>query len=75
MKLKVLSPYRSQHTEYLAGSVIEIDPVAGEFLMRDAPGCFEVFDKNPIQPEVETQEIETPPADKMIRRGGRSKQK
>ena len=72
MKLTVISNYRNQHTEYLIGSVIDIDDTAGEFLMRDAPGCFEV-----VKPEVEEpveKEIGSPPVDKMIRRG-RSKQK
>ncbi len=40
-KLKVLSEYRSREIHYLKGTVIEVDEVWAEFLMRDAPGCFE----------------------------------
>lgn len=75
MKLKVISNYRSQHTEYLTGSVIDVDPVAGEFLMRDAPGCFRPVDSVVEELEAEElgKELDSPPVDKMIRRGKRTK--
>jgi len=77
MKLKVISNYRNQHTQYVKDSVIEVDQAAGEFLLRDAPGCFKkVKDKPepiPVEPEVvdepESKEIESPVVDKMIHRG------
>ncbi len=56
-KLKVLSEYISRATHYPKGTVIEVDEVQAEFLMRDAPGCFE---------EVGKKAPRGPGADKML---------
>jgi hypothetical protein len=62
MKLKVLLNYKSNVAQYVAGVVTaELDQKTAEFLLRDAPGCFEVF-----EPEPEAKELDQPPADKMI---------
>ena len=53
MKLKVLNQYKSQKAQYRLGQVIEVDDPDGDFLMRDAPGCFE-------------KHVEAPPMDKMV---------
>lgn len=62
MKLKVLLNYKSNVAQYVAGVVTaELDQKTTEFLLRDAPGCFEVFELEP-----EAKELDQPPADKMI---------
>ena len=44
MKLKVVSTYIAGNVNYPAGVSIEVDAERGAFLLRDAPGCFEVVE-------------------------------
>lgn len=41
--LKVLSEYKNKNLHYLPGSTLNLDSDEEAFLLRDAPGCFEVI--------------------------------
>ena len=47
VRLKVLSNYRRQQVAYVVGTIIEVREDEAEFLLRDAPGCFEVVPAGP----------------------------
>ncbi len=67
VKLRVLSEYICRGEHYFAGAVIDVPESHAEFLMRDAPGCFErVTDATP-----QHTELEAPPVDKMVHRARR----
>ena len=42
MKLRCVSRYSAAGVVFEAGAVLECDVARGEWLMRDAPSCFEV---------------------------------
>jgi hypothetical protein len=44
MQLKVVSPYRAGQVFYPEGQIIHVTEAEAAFLMRDAPGCFEVYE-------------------------------
>ena len=60
-KLKVVSEYRAGDVSYPLGEVITVEDDRADFLMRDAPGCFEVY-AEPV-----AKEIKAAPADKMVK--------
>lgn len=61
--LKVVKSYTCRDLVFVPGeNPIEVNESLAEFLLRDAPGSFEVF-----KPKAEARVIEAPPADKMIR--------
>lgn len=47
MRLRVVADYQAGVRRYRAGEVIEAGERLAEFLLRDAPGCFEVIDPEP----------------------------
>lgn len=51
-----------------AGDVLEVSEAEAAFLLRDAPGLFELVEPDP---EPETAALDAPPADKMIKRSRR----
>jgi hypothetical protein len=57
VRLHVLADYRSREVAYVEGSTIEVLTTDADFLLRDAPGCFEIF--KPEAPEA-PQTPETP---------------
>lgn len=64
MRLKVKALYRCRDVRYEPGE-IDVPDDAAAWLLRDAPGTFEV---------VQDKAMERPPADKMVRKH-RSKRK
>lgn len=58
IRLKVKQEYRAGALYYAAGSIIDVPAEAGNWLMRDAPGCFELYIE---------KGLDRPPADKMLR--------
>ena len=58
MKLLLKSFYINRNVHYLEGMIIEVSEEEGEFLMRDAPGCFEVVGAE--------KALRGPLADKMV---------
>jgi hypothetical protein len=71
VKLLVKAHYRSRDVILAAGSQIEVPQDEAEFLLRDAPGCFEVVGAAP--PVEEEKAPDEPPVDKMVRREGSSR--
>jgi hypothetical protein len=67
MKLKVVSPYKSSSTVYEVGQVLDLPDNMAAWLLRDAPGCFEVL--LPEGSEVEYRDASQLEArDRMMRR-------
>ena len=58
MKLTVISKYTSQKAQYEAGREIEVSPEEADFLMNDAPGCFEPVETAPVDDDQDTGEKE-----------------
>lgn len=73
MKLKVVSKheYRSREKVYKPGHVFEVSEEEGQFLMRDAPGCFEDLGAKATAPKAKGKAkgkaVEAPPADKAVK--------
>lgn len=67
MKLRVLGSYRNDARDiaYVPGTVIEVEPQLGAYLLADAPGCFEWY--------VEAKAPSGPPADKAVKSPPRRK--
>jgi len=68
IRLKVISEYRAGALYYAAGSTIDAPVETALWLMRDAPGCFELIVE--AQP---AKAFDGPPADKMVKAPGRKK--
>lgn len=64
MKLLLLDDYYSQRGGWAKGQEIEVDDRLGQWLLNDAPGCFEVIPYG--LPDA-------PPVDKMIKKPARKK--
>jgi hypothetical protein len=62
MRLYVIEDYRSRDIFHPKGAVLEVSLGEAVFLTADAPGCF-----SPQAPR--DKEIDSPPADKMMRKG------
>jgi len=60
MKLYVDKKYRNREVEYTAGKTIEVPEDEAEFLLKDAPGCFEVVE------EKAEKAVKAPEVNKMI---------
>lgn len=58
--LKIVEDYHGR-VEYAAGQVITVSAETAEWLLADAPGCFEL-----ARPVVHIDEIPVPPKDKMV---------
>ena len=56
--MRVVEEYRAGALYYAAGSIIDVPAESGEWLMRDAPGCFELHIE---------KGLDRAPADKMMR--------
>lgn len=66
MRLYVIDDYRCRGVHHPKGAVLEVSREDAAFLMVDAPGCFALEPPSPAM--VDTVSIETPPADRMMRR-------
>jgi hypothetical protein len=66
MKIRVKQAYACRDVSHPAGAVIEVTESEGAFLLRDAPGSFELF-----KPEV--KEVAAPPVDKAVKSPPKSK--
>jgi len=64
-KLKLLDQYVSNMGRFKKGDVIEVNDKMAQWLMNDAPLCFEEF--------IEVKEIEEPPQDKAVKSPPRKK--
>lgn len=59
MRISVVDHYASQHPfggpdmAYRPGDVLEVSEDVGQFLLRDAPGCFEVLAPDAPEPEAQ----------------------
>lgn len=60
MKLRCKSDYRNEALELILrkGQVVEVADPLGEFLLRDAPGCFSV---------VAVKQVKAPVKDKAVK--------
>jgi len=66
--LKCVAEYsQASRVIYQPGAIIQGTPELLEFLVSDAPGCFEPY------PPPEVKEVKAPPADKAVKRAPRSK--
>ena len=64
MRLEVLGNYAGHGVRYVAGTIITVPDEKGEFLLRDSPGSFEVYEEK----EKKTKAVEKPPRDKKVKK-------
>jgi hypothetical protein len=62
----VVQPYRNREVYYEAGRVIEVSEQEANWLLADAPGCFETFVKEPETMDPESAGLEVPPVDEEL---------
>jgi hypothetical protein len=65
IRLQVVSTYRARQVAYQKGTIIEVTEDEAEFLLRDAPGCFEIA---PDIPRADEPPADEPPAGKAPKR-------
>lgn len=76
VKLLVKKHYRSREIDYPEDKTIEVPENEAEFLLRDAPGCFEVViekavkapedKKEPEDNKGDEKAVDDPPVNKMV---------
>jgi hypothetical protein len=64
MKLVVKGDYRNREVFYQKGQVIEVPEDAAEFLLRDAPGCFETATEKAVKAPEVNKMVDEPIEDK-----------
>lgn len=57
VKLWVEKHYRSRDIDYPEGKTIEVPEDEAEFLLRDAPGCFEIVTEKTAEKAVKAPEV------------------
>ena len=69
VRLKALGRYRNRDVYYQPGTVIELPADQAAFVLRDAPGCFEVVQPPVVEnDEPDAKALDAPPQDKMVKR-------
>lgn len=63
MKLRVLGSYRNDARDiaYVPGTVIEVEPRLGAYLLADAPGCFEAVEEKAPDAPLADKAVKSPP--------------